>query len=144
MFDAIETSLSGRLKDALPDVHVLTAADLDNVTSDRQPSPAVHLVYRGYRVEEVRADGKVALVSQQWLAVAVAKNVRSIRQGYESRSAAGGLADQVLQALMGFVPDGARHPLTLIDAPAPVYLHGVAYFPTAFSVKTPFSVGAQQ
>ena len=55
-FLALEPLLADLLRQALqgmrPAVQVLTAADLADVKLTRQHTPAVHLVYGGYRLED--------------------------------------------------------------------------------------------
>lgn len=136
MFADIEGAIAERLKAALPGISVMTAADLASVTEDRQPAPALHVVYQSYRVLETRPDGKAAAVEQTWLVVAVARDVRDIRAGAASRLAAALVAEQALPHLMGWVPPGAAGPLLLSTPPKPAYANGITYLPLAFSVKT--------
>lgn len=140
MFTDMEAAIAERLIAALPDVHVMTAADLASVTEDRQPTPAVHVVYQNYRVAETRPDGKAAVIEQSWLVVAVAKDVSSMRSGKASRLAAGELAEQVLPQLMGWKAPEAAGPLILSTPPNPAYSNGITYLPLAFTVKTAIKI----
>lgn len=136
MFTDIEGAIAGRLKAGVTDASVMTAADLAAVTEDRQPTPALHVVYQNYRVLENRPDGKAAAIEQSWLVVAVAKDVSDMRSGEASRLAAGVLAEQALPHLMGWTPPGAAGPLLLATPPKPAYSNGITYLPLAFTVKT--------
>lgn len=136
MFTDIESAIAAKLRAGLPDVQVMTAADLASVTEDRQPTPALHVVYQNYRVLEIRADGRAASIEQSWLVVAVAKDVRDMRSGSASRLAAGELAEQALPHLMGWHPPEAVGPLLLSTPPKPAYSNGITYLPLAFTVKT--------
>lgn len=138
MFTDMEQAIADRLKDAsaLSDVTVMTAADLASVTEDRQPTPAVHVIYQNYSVLETRPDGKAASIQQSWLVVCAAKDVRNMRSGEASRLASGELAEKVLPELMGWQSENAAGPLMLSTPPQPAYSKGITYLPLAFTVKT--------
>jgi hypothetical protein len=138
MFTDIEQAIADKLNDApeLTDVTIMTAADLASVTEDRQPTPAVHVIYQNYSVLETRPDGKAASIQQSWLVVCTAKDVRNIRSGEASRLAAGELAERVLPELMGWQAPKAAGPLVLSTPPQPAYAKGITYLPLAFTVKT--------
>jgi hypothetical protein len=136
MFTDMEQAIAERLSEQLTDVTVMTAADLASVTEDRQPTPAVHVIYQNYNVQEARPDGKAASIQQSWLVVCTAKDVRSIRSGERSRLAAGELAERVLPVLMGWHSAIAAGPLLLTTPPQPAYSNGITYLPLAFTVKT--------
>lgn len=136
-FLALESALVERLKAKLPaGVHVLTGADLDGVSEGSQPTPAVHVVYQGYRVIETRPDGRAARVEQVWLAVVAVRNVRDARTGAAARADAGALGDGVISALMGWQPVGTSSPLKLAQAPRAGYSAGHFYLPMAFTTET--------
>jgi hypothetical protein len=128
----LRTRLAEQLADLVPRMHVLSAADLAGVTEATQPTPAVHLVYQGYRVVESRGDGRGARLEQTWLATVATRNVRDLRTGIAARVDAGQIAARVAGALMGFKPTPASKPLRLVDAPAAGYSDGFAYMPLAF------------
>lgn len=135
-FLALGPELIARLKDRLPPaLHVLGAADLAGVTEERQITPAVHVVYQGYQVQETSANGLVARVQQSWLVVVATRNVRALKVGDPARAEAGALAAGVLQALMGWKPASAAKPLTLTSAPNARYTAGCQYLPLAFSTE---------
>lgn len=136
MFTALESALVARLKDALPQVHILTAQELGGVDEARQPTPAVHVIYNGYRVLESRPDGRVARVSQQWLAVIAVRNVRSRGTGADARQDGVALAEEVAGVLMGYQPAQAATPLRLVNAPTPGGDNGFLYLPLAFDIET--------
>ena len=137
-FLGAEALIVARLKAVLStDVHVLSASDLAKIVGAQQPTPAVHVVYGGYAVE----DGKVpALVrtSQEWITVVVTRNVADIEQGFHARQAAGPLACQVIDALHRHTlkeesgePLGAG-PMRLTAAPTPGFDDGHFYLPLAW------------
>lgn len=136
-FMALEPLLLARLTEQLadlsPHVHVLAAVDLSGVTEDTQPTPAVHLVYQGYRVvESGSSTGLMARVEQSWLATVATRNVRQLKSGQAARADAGAIARRVARALMGFKPAGSSKPLRLADAPQAGFTAGFMYLPLAF------------
>lgn len=130
--DPLRERLAAQLADLVPRVHVLSTADLAGVTEATQPTPAVHLVYQGYRVAESRSDGRGARLEQTWLAIVATRNVRDLRAGGAARVDGGLIAARVAGALMGFKPTPASKPLRLVDAPNAGYSGGFAYMPLAF------------
>lgn len=137
---AMEPLLLARLKDKLaglsPLPKVLTAADLDGVSENQQFTPAVHLVYQGYRVvESPRADGTAARVEQDWLVIVATRSQKALRAGDAARSEAGVLARRVCAALMGFKPTPTSKPLKLANGPNAGYSSGFQYLPLAFTAE---------
>lgn len=137
-FMALEPRLVALLKAALagmsPAVHVLTAAELGDVAEARQLTPAVHLVYGGYRIEQ--DIGTAWRLQHTWYAVVVVKHAAQLKTGAAGRQSAGQLAATVALALAGAVVPGAADTLTLITPPAPSYAAPYTYLPTAISVVT--------
>jgi len=98
-FLALEPLIVARLKSALPaDVHVLSAADLAGIAESAQPTPAVHVLYRGYRVRDADVPA-FAAIEQTWLTVIAARNLTDLASGSDARQAAGPLAADVIDAL---------------------------------------------
>ncbi len=130
-FLSLESALVDRLKATLPsDVHVLTAADLAGVAEGSQPTPAVHVVYGGYRV--VEANSGFSTIEQTWYAVVTVRNVRGVKSGAGARNEADALLDAVYAALAAYKPPNAR-PLAITNAPKPQTTAGFMYFPLAFN-----------
>jgi phage gp37-like protein len=140
MFTDIESALVERLKtqlkETMPDVHVLTASELSDVEERNQPTPAVHVIYNGYRVKQNRPDGKVTVVSQTWLTVVAVRNVRQRGKGAAAREDAIPLCQKITEELMGYHPQVAASPVTLTNAPAQGSNNGFLYVPLAFAVDT--------
>lgn len=133
----LEPLIVARLRERLPGhVHVLSAADLAGVAEGSQPTPAVHVVYQGYRVIESRPDGRAARLQQTWLAVVAVRNVRDAAAGSAARGDAGQIAESVIAAMMGWKPDAINKPLTLTSAPAAGFRAGHLYLPLAFVAET--------
>lgn len=141
-FMAIEPHLVARVKAAVagmnPAVHVLTAAELADVTEANQPTPAVHIVYDKFRVVEARVDGRVTRLEHTWFAITATRNVSDMRGGAAARLAASSLMAKAGAALAGFNPPGATRPLRLAPAPRPGFHAGYQYLPLAFLVETLF------
>lgn len=136
----LEGLLVERLKTALGDkVFVETAPDLAAVTESGQNTPAVHVLYRGYRVANAETDGFIGVV-QTWLTVVAVRNVRNTTSGADARLEAGPLATDVLDALHGARFTGARA-LRLTNGPDAGFSSGHFYLPLAWQAgvyfKTP-------
>jgi hypothetical protein len=132
-----------RLKEALadvrPQVHVLTGAELALIKEEAQPTPAVHVVWNGFRVLEARADGAAARLDHTWLAVVAVRNVRTLKTGQDARAQAGELAARAGAALMGWRPPNVAGPLRLASGPGAGYSQtGFLYLPLAFLVESVF------
>ncbi len=135
----IVAQLEIALADLSPAVKVLTSKDLAGVTEDQQFTPAVQVIYRGYRMVEGRTDGNTARVEQSWLAVVATRNAKTQRTGSAARSEAGLIARRVLSALMAFKPEGCSKPLRLSDAPDAGGTSGFAYLPLGFTAELAFT-----
>lgn len=134
-FLALEQILVERLRAALPPhVYVLSAADLAAVSEATQSTPAVHVLYRGYRRGEPKPAMRVEVV-QDWLTVVAVRNVRNVASGTQVRDAAGPLLTQVVDALDRYQPGAGFGSLTLADAPAAGYSAGHGYFPLGWRVS---------
>lgn len=132
----LEQLLRSAVAGASPAVHVLTAAELGDVKESAQKTPAVHLIYGGYRVAEDL--GTAWRLQHTWYAVVVVRNVATQRTGKAARQDAGPLVAQVVGALIGANPPGATRPLTLVTPPPASYRTGHQYIPSAFEVETIF------
>lgn len=144
-FLALEPELVARLRDKLaaqvPLVHVLTSSELTDVLEEKQLTPAVHVMYQGYRPLESRSDGSVIRVQQTWLVVVTTRNTRNLASGGDARQEAGALAGLVSSALMGFQPASACKPLILAAGPSAVYNAGHQYLPLAFDAELVLKAG---
>lgn len=128
--------LQGAVAGMSPAVHVLTAADLADAKERGQQTPAVHLIYGGYRiVEDLATAWRLA---HKWYAVVVVRNVASQRTGQAARQAAGLLVARVVGALAGASVPGVTRPLTLITPPPAEYRAGHQYIPSAIEAETIF------
>lgn len=135
-FLALEPLLIARLctqlADLQPKVKIMSAADLAGVSEDQQTTPAVQIVYRGYRVVESNHSSNSVRIEQTWLAVVATRNAKNLRTGDAARADAGVITRRVLQALMGHRLVGTSKPLRLADAPEAAYSAGYQYLPLAF------------
>lgn len=134
-----EPHIVARLKQLLPGVHVLTAADLAATKEETQPVPAVHVVWNGFRVLETRPDGRGSRLDHEWLVVSAVRNVRGLKSGADARREAGELAARAGAAVMGYRPPNVSGPMRLAPAPGAGYSQaGYLYLPLAFLVETVF------
>lgn len=137
---AIEPRLVALVEEAVkglsPAVHVLTASDLSTVKESAQRTPAIHVIYGGYRVtDDVRTSWTL---THTWYVVAADRNVAAIVSGQHARRSAGSLLALVTGRLVGAVVSGAVRPLQLVSPPPAQYLNGFQYIPSAFEVETIF------
>ena len=101
-----------------------------------QKTPAVHLIYGGYRIAEDL--GTAWRLAHKWYAVVVVRNVAGARSGQAARQDAGPMVAQVVGALVGASVPGATRALTLVSPPAATYRAGYQYIPSAFEAETIF------
>lgn len=136
---ALEPELMAHLTQVLagitPPVHVLCAADLAGVIEEQQLTPAVQVIYHGFRIAESRSNGSAARVTQTWLLVVATRNLRGLKSGADARASAGTLAATVAQAVMGWRAPSAATPCVLVDAPAAGYSAGHQYLPLAIETQ---------
>ena len=84
------------VQDLRPAVHVLTAAELADVKEQAQLTPAVHVIYGGFRITD--SQRTAWQLTHTWYAVAAVRNVATVRSGQAARAQAGSLAARVLAA----------------------------------------------
>lgn len=139
-FMALEPHLVELVRSAVagmsPAVHVLTTAELADVKESAQRTPAVHVVYGGYRIAQ--DIGTAWELEHTWYVVAAVRNVAQARSGKAARQDAGALATHVVGALAGAQVQGATRPLTLVTPPPARYSGGFQYLPSAFLATTVF------
>lgn len=139
-FMALEPRLVALLQAALegmsPAVHVLTAGELADVQESKQLTPAVHLVYGGYRIDQ--DVGSAWRLEHTWYAVAVVRNLAQVKSGAAGRQDAGAIATAVALALADARVEGAAEPLKLITPPGPSHSAPFTYLPTAIRAVTHF------
>ena len=141
-FLAVEPHIVARLQQALagmsPAVQVLTGAELAGIKEAAQRTPAVHVIWGGFRLLESRADGRQARLEHTWYVVAAVRNVANTKAGAAARADAGALAARAGAALMGFRPPGVAGPLRMGATQSAGYNAGFMYLPLAFFVETHF------
>lgn len=139
-FMALEPRLVELVRQAVegmsPAVHVLTTAELADVKESAQRTPAVHVIYGGYRIAE--DIGTAWELDHTWYVVVAVRNFAAARSGQAARQDAGALAAHVVGALAGAQVIGATKPLSLMSPPPARYAGGFQYLPSAFLAKTVF------
>lgn len=143
-FMAVEPHIVERVRMAVaglsPAVHVLTSADLEGVKEAGQKTPAVHVVYGGFKVvPNDRTDGGQALLEHTWLVVSVDRKANQVRSGSANRQAVGRLAARAGAYVMGSRPPKTTGPLLLAPSPPLYWRAGYGYLPLAFKVSTVFN-----
>ena len=143
-FLILESVITERLRQRLPaGVGVYTRADFAGINEGNQPSPAVHVIYQGYRITETRPDGRAARIAQTWTAVVAVRNARAQVTLDAAREDAGEIASAVCAALMGWHAAGSAAPATLINSVAPGAAAGFFYLPLSFEFETVLHGDAQ-
>ena len=141
-FLAVEPNIVARLQQALagmsPAVQVLTGAELAGIKEAAQRTPAVHVIWGGFRLLETRTDGRQARLEHTWYVVAAVRNVANTKAGAAARAEAGALAARAGAALMGFRPPGVAGPLRMGPSQSAGYSAGFMYLPLAFQAETQF------
>ena len=137
-FLGLEPLITERLKAAVaglsPAVHVLAAPDLAGVKESMQKTPAIHVLFAGYRPGPEATPG-IATIEQQWVTVIAVRNVSQTAQGGAARMDAGPLADLVVEQLEGHRFSGFKA-LHIGAAPQPGYSAGFFYLPIGWKVQT--------
>lgn len=133
----LEPLIKATLREALdPRVHVLSAADLAGVTESNQPTPAVHVLYRGFRVRQ--SGSSTMEIEQIWLTVISVRNARDPLTAEAARTDAGPLAMDVIGALLGRDYDDCGPLAPLESPPTPGYSGGFMYLPLGW--KAPITI----
>lgn len=139
-FMALEPRLVALVQQAVvgmsPAVHVLTADDLAGVKESAQLTPAVHVIYGGYRVLE--QSGNAWRLGHTWYAVTAVRNVATRQGGAGRRAEAGQLASKVTAALAGAHVQGTSNALALKTPPPSGHSGGFQYIFSAFEAETIF------
>lgn len=126
--DRLRSRLSSNIK-------VLSAADLVGVSENAQATPAVHVIYDGYRPTQVTGNGRKQETEQTWLTVIAVRNVRDTRAATATREDAGPIMLDCLKALQGWKLSDEHSSLELAGAPKAGYSAGFGYFPLAFTTR---------
>jgi len=141
---ALETEITARLAAELPPAaaSVRTAADAEAILSGGARAPAVYVIYAGGEPLESLALSKPqpVRVRQDWLIVPAARNPAGTADGSAGRQEAGALAAAALAALLGWQPESALRPLSLMTMPDPGLVAGAQLVP--FVLTTEILIGA--
>jgi len=132
-----EPLLVARLTEKLPGVAVLSAADLAGVTQARQVTPAVHVLWAGYRPGAMGGvDAELTQeLTENWLIAVACRNLRSPKTGEHARSEAAPLVAAVIEALLGWQPTALHRALHLAAAPGPRFEAGFGTYPLLFTTR---------
>lgn len=119
-------------------VRVMVSDEIASVEERSQFTPAVHVVYAGYSVDETAAQGKRAKVTHQWDVVAVTRSARDRGENTTARISTYDLADTVTRSLMGAVVTVNSRPvaLALANGGGAFYGAGFAYISARFELET--------
>lgn len=136
---ALESLIVDRLmkETTMPDRHVLTAPDIEQVEEEQQTTPAYHVIYAGDRAPSAggtAAASRAQVVEQLWLVVVAVRNVRDVRRGKAARELAGPWVTELINALQGWQPGQDYNELRRdLSAPPAAYQKGFFYVPTLWA-----------
>lgn len=131
-----EPLIVSRLQSVLgASAQVFTAPDLAGVAEAKQVTPAVHVVYGGYRVTQEQGEGLIVELEQDWYTVVVVRNVRDIRSGAAAREDAGPLLARVFRGLTGHRLAPGWRRLRPTQPPRAGYSKGYGYYPLSWSLR---------
>lgn len=139
MYAEAEKQIIERLRATLPGtVYVDAVHDSDTAKDQRQRAPAVWVIYDGYtKGQSVPNNPGVQQIIQEWAVVIQTRSARGNGATGAARDEASALAEQVIQALLGFdLGRGKR--LHLEEAAGPEYDAGYCFLPLAFAHATTF------
>ena len=106
--------------------------DMQEVEEQAQRTPAVYVIFDGYRPGEAIPSGTAQKLIQQWLVVAAVRNVAAVHTGAEVREDAGALIAKIIPALQGHRLSPDHSLLRMASAPSAVHRDGFSYIPTAW------------
>lgn len=126
-----------RLQAVLPaGTKLFLSATLAAASKNANFAPAVHLVFDGIKPGQNLGLGKIQGVEIRWLLMIVDRNVSDTQSGWPALENASTLTRAVLDALLGFKPDGNHQPMQLTAAPRHSENTGLAWMPLAFTTTT--------
>lgn len=137
----LEQLIIDRVRDQVQGLtDVLGIPDLASLDEERQIAPAVYVIYLGDEVgtgvQHQGGRGAIQTVTQNWAVVLTVYYADARGDGHGARREAGPLLGSLLQALSGWVPDGATAPMKRAPQQAPVaYANGYFYYPLVFQAS---------
>ena len=136
---AAEPLIKARLADQVPDVAVLSVADLAGVVERGQVTPAIHVLYAGdvpLKEAPGTADRSAGQITdQRWVVVIATRSAKDMVGGSGARELAGPIIARALAALRGWTPAGFTRPLRRGAGMPTKYSAGYAYFPFQFLLR---------
>jgi len=119
---------------------IRTAIDAESILTGGARAPSVYVIYAGGVPVESLSRGLPLPVRlrQDWLIVPAARNAATSGDGAPARAEAGTLAATALTALLGWQPDGALRPFSLIAMPDPGLVAGAQLVPFVLSTEIIF------
>jgi len=130
-----------RLRTECPSVRLVASYDdIADLDAAKQVTPALAVIYQGYRpAEEFDDDGEVVAVQSDWLVVVCVANARQGGVGLsrtgDRKEDANPICAEVLRAMMGWIPGDDGAPVRLAGAPQPFYDAAAIFVPLGFSLR---------
>ncbi|MBF0371236.1 MAG: hypothetical protein HQL52_17445 [Magnetococcales bacterium] len=133
-FYAAEPLIVTRLKGQVSALKsVAGARDLDGAAEMSRPAPAAYVIPSGEAIRS--ANEGEATLEQYWVVVIAVRNARDLQSGEAERREVGPIKAAVISALLGWKPGKGFTPLSIAQAPPPIPLDGVGFYPVRFSTR---------
>ena len=105
-------------------------------------SPAIHIIYDGYSIGDMRGNGLGTVYLQRWIVAIAVKNVRNLESRLPARKEVSEIIDVVLNSLNGFRPiNNQFSQLKPINSPVNAFdSAGILFLPFAYEIALPINV----
>lgn len=131
---AAEALIIERLKAQVPSARqVYAAADLGEIMTMTEVTPAVHVYYDGDDVIEQSARNQT--VFQRWGIFVVARNAAAQTTGQDARSDAGAVIAEIIPAIQHWKPSQHHGRMIRISGPGAVYEGPLCLIPLLFRTE---------
>lgn len=131
MFIEVGDAIIERLNEQIPDIPVYTAEQLSELEERAQTTPALHVIYSGFRPTRDVANGLIQEIETLWTVVVAVRSAR--RRGVSEKAAP--IFNAAVQALAGWKPAQGITALKLSSSPGAAHNPGFSYYPIQFTVQ---------
>lgn len=136
----LEPLITQRLASALPEgTWMGDVASLSDASGRRLQAPGCLTLFSGAVPDEQDLYGRDVEFRQRWTPVAVSRAPTEIKAAADARAEAGALLSSIMDAMLGWQPNGVDSPFKLYAFPAPVYAGSYLLTPITFEVSITFA-----
>ena len=125
IIDRLESQLSKPTK-------VMSVMDISTIKDLSQFAPVVYITYDGMSDQSKSNTGAAQKVLQRWSVVTAVRGMNQSHTGFDARTEAGKILDEVLTSLLGYQLSPKHFYFRLVDAPGAFYDGGFVFFPLIF------------